>query len=408
MTQRRAEGSPEDEPGMRGLWFGILVYRWAAFAWMASLALATWDDIYRPGLAIGALAITFLWCLWFSLTRAWEHPAARWVDLGLAVALLPVSGLVMDPGDTAGAAPFFATSYPASAALCVGAGGGVAQGLFAGMALSLGLLASRPANGLPLSELSGAEWAALVNGAFYYLAAGGAVGVVSRVLKRSAVERSAALEEAVRQRERAARLAEREALGREIHDSVLQALALVDKKGRELSARSTVSREEVRDLVDLASRQEQALRTLLSEPSEAPAAGTVSLRTALQAAAFGVEAMPVTVTTAGAVWLPADDLEELTAAVHQALDNVVHHANATRATIFAEALEGEIVVSIRDDGSGFEYDEERLAREGKLGMLKSMKGRIEGLGGEMRVRSAPGRGTEIEFRLPATGGVRHD
>jgi signal transduction histidine kinase len=284
----------------------------------------------------------------------------------------------------------------------------VAEGLLAGAALSLGLLASRPANGLPLSELSSAEWAALVNGAFYYLAAGGAVGVVSRVLKRSAAERTAALEEAVRQRERAARLAEREALGRQIHDSVLQALALVGKKGRELSARTAVSREEVRDLADLASRQEQALRALLSEPSDEPVAGTVSLRTALQAAAFGVEGVPVTVTTAGAVWLPAGEVEELTAAVHQALDNVVRHADATRATIFAEALEGEIVVSIRDDGVGFEYDEGLLAREGKLGMLKSMKGRVEGLGGEMIVRSAPGRGTEVEFRLPAAGGARHD
>jgi signal transduction histidine kinase len=108
------------------------------------------------------------------------------------------------------------------------------------------------------------------------------------------------------------------------------------------------------------------------------------------------------------VWLPAGEVEELTAAVHQALDNVVRHADATRATIFAEALEGEIVVSIRDDGVGFEYDEGLLAREGKLGMLKSMKGRVEGLGGEMIVRSAPGRGTEVEFRLPAAGGARHD
>ncbi len=357
MARGGAREAPEAEPGMRGLWFGILVYRWAAFVWMASLAAVTWEDFRRPELALASLVVTFLWCLWFSLTRAWERPVERWIDLGLAVALLPISGLVMETGGTAGAAPFFATSYPASAALSVGAGNGVAGGLFAGIALSIGLVASRPANGLPLSELSTAEWAALVNGAFYYVAAGGAVGVVSRVLKRSAEERAAALEEAVRQRERAARLAEREALGREIHDSVLQALSLVGKRGRELTARSAVTPEEVRALVDLASRQEHALRTLLSEPSEEPVAGMVSLRTALQAAAFGVEGVPVTVTTAGSVWLPADEVEELTAAVHQALDNVVRHARASRATIFAESVEGEIVVSIRDDGVGFEYDE---------------------------------------------------
>lgn len=36
-------------------------------------------------------------------------------------------------------------------------------------------------------------------------------------------------------------------------------------------------------------------------------------------------------------------------------------------------------------------------------MLGSMKGRIEGLGGSMRVRTAPGRGTEVEFRVPMSG-----
>jgi signal transduction histidine kinase len=126
----------------------------------------------------------------------------------------------------------------------------------------------------------------------------------------------------------------------------------------------------------------------------------VSLRTVLQAAAFGLSGVPVTVSTPGSVWLPSDDVEELTGAVRQALDNVTQHARATRVTIFAETLDGEIVVSIRDDGVGFVYDEDALARQGKLGMLKSMRGRIEDLGGQMRVHSAPGRGTEVEFRLP--------
>jgi signal transduction histidine kinase len=54
---------------------------------------------------------------------------------------------------------------------------------------------------------------------------------------------------------------------------------------------------------------------------------------------------------------------------------------------------------------GFQYDEERLAREGKMGMLRSMKGRIEAIGGGMRVLSAPGSGTEIEFRVPFSMGA---
>ena len=126
----------------------------------------------------------------------------------------------------------------------------------------------------------------------------------------------------------------------------------------------------------------------------------MSLRTALRSAAFGVDGLDVTISAAGGLWLSAAQVEDVSGAVRQALENVRRHAGAKRATVFAEELEGELTVSVRDDGVGFVYDEERLRSEGKLGMLGSMKGRIEGLGGTMRVRTAPGRGTEIEFRLP--------
>jgi signal transduction histidine kinase len=311
----------------------------------------------------------------------------------------------MAPEAVAGSAPFFATSYPASAALTMGAGTGVAGGLAAGVALSVGLALSRPVNGLPLSDLSSAEWAALVNGAFYYVAAGGAAGVVSRVLRRSARERARAVEEAARERERSARLAEREALGRRIHDSVLQSLALIDKRGRELtSSGSAVPVSEVRSLVGLASDQGDALRSLLNESPGEPPTGAASLRLALEEAARETDGVPVTVTATGPVWLPAATADEIVAAVRQALDNVVRHAAATRVTVFAEEVDGDVVVSVRDDGVGFELDEERLAQAGKLGLLHSMRGRIEDLGGTMSVRTAPGRGTEVEFRIPSAEG----
>ncbi|HSD48225.1 MAG TPA: ATP-binding protein [Actinomycetota bacterium] len=399
MRPPQGSGITQDEPGMRGLWLGILAYRWAAFAWMVTLAVVSRADMARPALAVVGLAVTGAWSLWFSLDAGWERSWARATDLAIAVALVGLSGFVMDPGATAGSAPFFATSYPAAAALTVGAGSGVVAGLWAGVLLSVGLGLSRPLNDLPLSELSSHEWAALVNGAFYYVAAGGAAGVVSRVLRTSAAARALALEEAGRERERAARLAEREALGRQIHDSVLQSLALVGKKGRELTETSSVPAEEVRELLELAERQEQELRALLSEPAET-APGMVSLRTALRSAAFGVDGLEVTISAAGGLWLPAAQVEDVSGAVRQALENVRRHADATRATVFAEELEGELIVSVRDDGVGFVYDETLLRREGKLGMLGSMKGRMEGLGGTMRVRTAPGRGTEIEFRLP--------
>jgi signal transduction histidine kinase len=383
---------------MRGLWFGILVYRWAALVWMTAAALTHWDTVDEQELALTALATTVVWNIWLSARKGWLRRLDRLVDLAIAFALLPIGGFVMDDGAILDEL-FFATSYPAVAALTMGAGTGVVGGLLAGLVLSVGLVLSRVTNGLELDELGGG-WGELVNGAVYFLAAGGAAGAVRRVLLESAAERTRALEEAARQHDRAVRLAERDALGREIHDSVLQSLALVGRRGKEMARRDAVASAEVRELADLAGKQEQALRILLSEPPEEPPLGMVSVKTALEAAAFGVGGIQVTVTSVGPAWLPAESMHDVAAAVRQALENVEQHADASRVTVFAEALDGELVISIRDDGVGFAYDESDLRRLGKLGMSKSMRGRIEGLGGVMLVHSAPGQGTEVEFRLP--------
>ena len=399
MAHPNAAVASEAEPGMRGLWLGVLVFRWAAFGWMSVAALVRLNEFALKGVAVTALVLVGSWNLWFSVTAGWRRRFDLLVDLAIAVALLPISGLVMAEGMVSEEL-FFATQYPASVALTFGAATGVVGGLLGGLALSAGLVWSRSTNGIPLGEIDGAEWGEVLNGAFYFLTAGGAAGVVRRALVISAAERARALEEASAEHDRAVRLAERDALGRQIHDSVLQALALLGKRGNELLAGPSVASEEVRGLLDLAGRQERALRVLLSEPPAEPPAGMASVRAALDTVAASVHGVPVTVTSVGSAWMPAAVMKEVAAAVHEALDNVVQHANATRATVYVEAIDGELLISIRDDGVGFGYDERRLARDGKLGLLKSMKGRIEDLGGAMHVDTAAGRGTDVEFRLP--------
>jgi len=140
----------------------------------------------------------------------------------------------------------------------------------------------------------------------------------------------------------------------------------------------------------------------LRDPEHGPT-GTASLRAVLEAVARGVDGVGVTVSAVGPIWLPADRVRELAAAVQQGLDNVRRHASAAHASVFAEAENGWVTVFLRDDGRGFDFDEDRLREDGKVGMLKSMKGRVEELGGRMRVNTAPGKGTQIEFRVPAQG-----
>jgi signal transduction histidine kinase len=58
------------------------------------------------------------------------------------------------------------------------------------------------------------------------------------------------------------------------------------------------------------------------------------------------------------------------------------------------------LTSVRDAGRGFDYDEHRLRDAGRVGMLESMKGRVASLGGRMKVTTAPGLGTTVEFNVP--------
>jgi signal transduction histidine kinase len=92
---------------------------------------------------------------------------------------------------------------------------------------------------------------------------------------------------------------------------------------------------------------------------------------------------------------------EIEAAVYfctlEALQNVAKYANASRATVSVERVDGHIAFEITDDGSGFDVDG---ARHGSG--LQGMSDRVEALGGQLDVRSTPGRGTTIAGRVPVT------
>ncbi|MDP9066813.1 MAG: hypothetical protein M3N53_00505 [Actinomycetota bacterium] len=379
---------------------GILVFRWVWLAWMITLAISSSEDFRLPAVAWASIGAAAAWTTWLTATRhRWTSPAL-WFDLILCAWLVLASGLVVEEEAVISGRPFFATGYPLSAALFWGASRDVRGGLLAGGILGAAHIASRPLNAVPIDELDAQQIQNMLGAVLNYIVAGVAIGIVSRVLVRSAEAVAAASEKLIRERERAARLAEREKLARHIHDSVLQALAFVHKRGRELAEREPVSPDEVAQLAQVAARQEVELRALiLREPQDAPS-GRASLRELLEEVAREVSDLEVAVSSVGPVWLEAASAAETAAAIRQALENVARHASTETATVFAERDEGEVVVTVRDDGIGFVYDEDRLRRERKAGMLKSMKGRAEELGGRMTVTTAPGEGTEIEFRIP--------
>jgi signal transduction histidine kinase len=321
-------------------------------------------------------------------------------DIALCGWLILVSGLVVEEGAIISGRPFFATGYPLSAPLLWGAMWGPISGVISAGVLAIAHLLSRPVNGVALSELNPGQVQNVTGAMLNYLVAGIAVGMVARLLQRSARAVRQANEETMQERERSARLAERESMARVIHDSVLQSLAMVHKKGKELSRASSISKADVEGLAALAEEQEAQLRALILREPEAPPVGRASLRDALESLARNIVGLDVAVSATGPIWMQRYAVDEIQAAVRQGLENVSEHASATRTTVFAEEVEGVVTVSVRDDGRGFVYDEEVMTREGKLGILRSMKGRAEDLGGSMLVSTAPGKGTEVEFRVP--------
>ena len=83
--------------------------------------------------------------------------------------------------------------------------------------------------------------------------------------------------------------------------------------------------------------------------------------------------------------------------VQESLANIAKHARASRAEVAIEDNGSEVTISVRDDGLGFSPQDPRKPNSFGLAGLRE---RAYLLGGEAAIISAPGRGTNIEVRLP--------
>ncbi|HEU5001382.1 MAG TPA: ATP-binding protein [Actinomycetota bacterium] len=374
---------------------GLLIFRWLSLAWVAVLAATGTAGTAHPVVTWSTIGVLLVWTAWLT-RRPVQRPVELGIDLALGAALVLVGGIAKHPGGL-DRGPSLGTLYPISAVVAWGLALGPYGGLGAGAAMSVAVVFARPLNGLAATG----HPAALLNSSIGYLLAGGVIGGFARLVDRTARGLEDAMSEALREQAQVVRLRERDNLARQIHDSVLQALALVHKRGRELAAAGPASPAAVAQLAELAHQQEVALRALvIREPAQRPP-GFTSVRDALQPALGAAGTLPVDLGVVGTIWLKRRQAEEVAAAVSEALANVVEHAQATRVSVFAEQEDTVVLVSVRDDGRGFTFDEAALRAAHKAGILGSMKGRIEDLGGSISITSAPGRGTEVEFRLPA-------
>ena len=193
-------------------------------------------------------------------------------------------------------------------------------------------------------------------------------------------------------RERAARVRaeERAEVATHLHDSVLQALTLIQKRTGDPGA-----------MARLARHAERELRGWLYGPDTGPPA---DLAGALRAAAAEVEdrfGISVELVTVGIC--PLDERTRgVVAAAGEALTNAAKHAGVAKVWLYAEVTGDQLLVAVRDRGRGFDP---ATTRRDRHGLAESIVGRIQRLGGTATIHAAPGSGAEVELRLPV-GGTR--
>jgi signal transduction histidine kinase len=110
--------------------------------------------------------------------------------------------------------------------------------------------------------------------------------------------------------------------------------------------------------------------------------------------------LPIHVDAELTIRLPAPVETAIYRVVQEALNNAVKHSGATSIAISARKEGNTLCCSVHDDGAGFDSAVIR-AQLGRKGLgLTAMQERLNAVGGTLLIESAPGKGTQLQFRLP--------
>lgn len=359
---------------------GAAWLRWAAWAWLAVVALVNLHRVDHPSLALAAVAATGALTVAAHASlrggqwrRAVSFPVVA-AEVAVAVAVVAADGWVRQGRITG---QTLAGSWPIATILVATVAGGLLWGVGVaglltgarGLAAVIGGTAPGQGGRQALSVIStGVSWVAF----------GLAVGIVINILRSA--QRDLADAES------------RERIARDLHDGVLQTLSLIERR----SPSAEIAR--------LAREQERDLRSYLFGDHERPGTIAAELRSVVARFERSWPGCAVTVTTTDDVPpVGPDAVKAVSGAVLEALTNAAKHGSATRVVVFADLDEesGGLFVSVKDDGAGFDPQQVRE----RVGMSRSIRGRLEGVGGQVRYVSSPGEGAEVAMVIPVNQAV---
>ncbi len=354
---------------------GQAVFRYLTWGWMAVVLWVSRRELAEPVAAMALCGLVLAASLVLGAASRWRprlllRPGTITAEVALGAGLLVADGWVYGGPHRVS----LGSAWPLSGALGAGIAGGPIAGIAAGTVIGLGRW-----GGTHLDDLGSPGLLSLLSTTFLYALAGGAAGLVMRRMQQATDEIAAA---------RA-----REDVARTLHDGVLQTLAVVQRRSTDP------------ELATLARTQERELREFLFGMDRPPGSLLAELRH-VAATATSRHGIGVEVTAVEDPGVVDDDIVRAVAgAVGEALTNAAKHGAATRAVVFVDPDPdaGHLQISVDDDGCGFDVD---AVAEG-VGLGRSIRGRITEVGGRVRIRSTPGRGTEVRLTLPISeGGAR--
>jgi signal transduction histidine kinase len=194
----------------------------------------------------------------------------------------------------------------------------------------------------------------------------------------------------VDERQARIRAEERADMAARVHDSVLQTLALIQRRA-----------SEPQQVIQLARGQERELRAWLFD-DQAP--GTIKGEGVTLAA--GIKKIQQDVETQHRIAVDAvtvgdceldEDLEATLGAAREATVNAAKWSGSDTVSLFAEVEPEAVSIFVRDRGRGFDPD---AVSGDRKGLAESVRARMSRRGGSAMIRSAPGEGTEVTLTMP--------
>jgi signal transduction histidine kinase len=196
---------------------------------------------------------------------------------------------------------------------------------------------------------------------------------------------------------------ERNRVARELHDSVTQNLfgvVLAAESAATLLDRDpATARVQLQRVQELARAGMEELRSLIFElrPAALADEGLAATLRKHIGVLRRVHDQDIALHVAGTPRLNGSADGDVFRIAQEAVNNALHHARASRIDVGLDARNGTLVLTVDDDGVGFDPAAPAL-RARRLG-LTSMEERARALGGALRIDSRPGEGTRVRLEV---------